>query len=348
MHTGIRKLKFGALVLCVLLALAVFAAACGNNDAATNSGTNGEQSQGEEAQQGGQSDQSGQAEQAAEGQPETRTVVDAFGETEVPANPQRIVVLTTAALDNLLALGVKPIGAPYSVSVNANFFQYMADQTEGIENTGTVDQPNLETIAKLQPDLIIGQKSGHEAIYEELKRIAPVYFTDQVVDQWKTAFQGNADAVGKSEEAATLIQQYEDNIARFKAAAGDKLNSGTVALIRPRTDHVRLHLGESFSGAIALEAGLQFSVAVQGQSGHHVAITEEQIGDMDADYIISFGRESEAEFFNEKIVKSPIWATLAAVQNDQVHMVDWEVWLSGQGIQAANLIVDDLTRIFTQ
>ena len=348
MFTGLRQFKSIFIVLCVLLALVALAAACGGSDAPAASGAGNEQPQSQDNNGFNNEAQGAGEEQAAAGESQTRVVVDAFGETEVPANPQRIVVLTTAALDNLLALGVKPVGAPYIVSVNANFFKYMADQTEGIENTGTVDQPNLETIAKLQPDLIIGQKSEHEAVYEELKRIAPVYFTDKVVDQWKAAFLGNADAVGKSEQAEALIRQYEENIAQFQTVAGDKLTAGTVSLIRPRSDHIRLHLGESFSGAVALEAGLQFPAAVQGQSGHHVAITEEQIGDMDADYIISFGRESEAEFFNEKIVKNPIWATLAAVQNDQVHMVDWEVWLSGQGIQAANLIVDDLTRIFAQ
>src|SRR5690606_31397008 len=96
-----------------------------------------------------------------------RTVTDAFGETQIPTNPTRVVVLTTAALENALALGVKPIGAPYSISVNANFFKHLVSQTAGIENTGTVDQPNLETIAKLAPDLIIGQKTDHEAVYED-------------------------------------------------------------------------------------------------------------------------------------------------------------------------------------
>ncbi|HWB70648.1 MAG TPA: hypothetical protein VG452_00395, partial [Egibacteraceae bacterium] len=42
-----------------------------------------------------------------------RTVVDASGEqVEVPADPQRIVVLNQyAPLDALLALGVKPVGS---------------------------------------------------------------------------------------------------------------------------------------------------------------------------------------------------------------------------------------------
>lgn len=277
-----------------------------------------------------------------------RTVTDAYGEAKIPAKPQRIVVLTSAALDNLLALGVKPIGAPYSVSVNGNFFKYLVSQTEGIENVGTVDQPNLETLAKLKPDLIIGQKSNHEAIYEDLKRIAPVYMTEEIVDKWKDNFRGNADAVGKLNEAEAMIADYEKRIAKFKSDMGDRLSARNVALIRPRTDHIRLHSAKSYAGAIAAEAGLPMPAAVNGVDKHHIAITEETIGDMDADVIISFGRENEADYFNDKIKTNPIWNTLKAVQSNEVHSVDWEIWLSGQGIQAANLIVDELNRIFVK
>jgi len=43
---------------------------------------------------------------------QTREVVDAFGETvTIPANPQRIVVLSEIDLDIALALGVEPVGA---------------------------------------------------------------------------------------------------------------------------------------------------------------------------------------------------------------------------------------------
>ena len=43
-----------------------------------------------------------------------RAISHALGETIVPLNPQRVVVLTQAALDNSLALGVKPVGSSFS------------------------------------------------------------------------------------------------------------------------------------------------------------------------------------------------------------------------------------------
>lgn len=323
-------------VLIIALIAALIAAACGNS-------SGGRSNNGERA---GTAMPAAQA--PASDQAPTRTVTDAYGETTIPAHPQRVVVLNTAALDNLLAMGVKPIGAPYSISVNANFFKHLAAQTDGIANTGTVDQPNLETIAKLQPDLIIGQKADHDAVYEDLKRIAPVYMTVENVYQWKTAFRGHAQAVNKQPEAEKLLAAYEGRIAKFKSDMGGKLTAKTVSLIRPRADHVRLHSDHSYAGSIVAEAGLPFPDKLKGVTQHHLQITEEQIADMDADVIISFGRESEADYFTDKIQTNPIWKTLQAVKNNEVHMVEWEVWLSGQGIQAANLIIDDLYRFFVK
>ncbi|MBP1993672.1 ABC transporter substrate-binding protein [Paenibacillus eucommiae] len=347
----VKKIRSITVSMSIMLVCILLVSACGAKD--TNSSQAGQNDKDPKSSQASPSPQasteaSTAAEQTAAPDAATRTVKDAFGETTIPAKPSRIVVLNTAALDNLLALGVKPIGAPYSISVNANFFKYLASQAEGVENTGTVDQPNVETIAKLNPDLIIAYKDDHEAIYEDLKRIAPVYVTTASPGQWKQALREHADAVNKSADGDKLLADFEARIAKFKADMGTKLTEKTVSLIRPRADHIRVQMAGSYSGAIVAEAGIPRPAAHEGNMEHHVPITEEQIADMDSDVIISFGRENEADFFNDKIQKNPVWKTLTAVKNNEVHMLDWETWLSGAGIQSSNLILDDLIRIFNK
>ncbi|MEI7026267.1 ABC transporter substrate-binding protein [Paenibacillus sp. y28] len=275
-----------------------------------------------------------------------RTIQDAYGETSIPASPKRIIVLSTLALESMLSLGIKPVGAPYSIPDNAKFFAHLEKQTEGVQNIGTVDQPNLETIARLNPDLIIAQKEENEAIYQDLKRIAPVYMASGKPNEWKKLFLGHAEALGKQEEGTRLVTAYEQKVAKFQADMGSRLNEKTVMLIRPRADHVRLQMQGSFSGSVVAEAGLKRPGAYNASKEHNIKITEEQIAEMDSDFIISFGREHEADFFNTKIKTNPVWKTLTAVKNGEVYYTNWEVWLSGQGIQSANLIIDDLNRIF--
>src|SRR5262245_46743098 len=45
-------------------------------------------------------------------------VKHAMGETEVPANPKRVVILTNEGTEALLSLGVKPVGAVKSFTGN--------------------------------------------------------------------------------------------------------------------------------------------------------------------------------------------------------------------------------------
>lgn len=322
---------------CLMLVTLMFTAGCGGG------GASGKQAA---EKNGVQEPQVTSAGAGGSNEP-TRKVNDVYGETTVPAMPQRIVVLDTSALDNLLALGVKPVGAPYSVSVNANFFAYLASDTKGIENVGTVDQPNLESVAKMNPDLIIGSKTNHDAVRDKLKQIAPVYFVDKTGDMWKEAFRQYADAVNQNEKGKEVLAAYEKRVNAFKSASGDKMKSLKVSLLRPRQDHVAIYLKQSFGAALIEEAGLS-RPAGQTKDAFSSKVTEEQIAELDGDLIIWYGRENELGYFQTKIQKNPLWNTLAAVKNKQVHQVDWEVWLSGAGIQAANKALDDLERIIAK
>jgi len=135
-----------------LLLLTVFIAGCGTkagntgDAASTNASATSEATPA--ASQGG----------------EERVIKHAMGETKVPTNPQRIVVLTNEGTEALLALGVKPVGAVQSFTGDP-WYPHIKDQMTGVEVLGKESEPNLELIAALKPDLIIGNKMRHEKIY---------------------------------------------------------------------------------------------------------------------------------------------------------------------------------------
>jgi iron complex transport system substrate-binding protein len=271
--------------------------------------------------------------------PAERAIMHSMGETNVTANPQRIVVLDNGALDNLLALGVKPIGAT-TVSLEDPFFTYLGEQTQGIETLGTIDQPNLESIAKMKPDLILGSKDTHEAIYSQLTQIAPTVFTETLGVDWKGNLKIQADAVGKVTEGDKLIADYEARVDELKSKLGDKLGTTHVSILRARGDHIRIYLSESFSGKMIEDIGFPRPPA-QSEKDFAKKVTEEQIADIDGDIIFWFTREPD-NLLQKKVMSNPLWADLKAVQANQVHEVSSETWLSGMGVQSVNLILDDL------
>lgn len=95
----------------------------------------------------------------------------ANGTTEIQAKPQRVVVLDTGELDAVLSLGITPVGIPSTEGANS-VPSYLADEVKDAKTVGTIQELNLEAIAALNPDLIIGSQLRADKLYSQLKEIA--------------------------------------------------------------------------------------------------------------------------------------------------------------------------------
>lgn len=92
---------------------------------------------------------------------------------EVPANPKRVVVLSSFA-GNVMSLGVNLVGVDSWSKQNPRFDSKLKDVAE-------VSDENVEKIAELNPDLIIGLSNVKNV--DKLKKIAPtVTYTYGKVD----------------------------------------------------------------------------------------------------------------------------------------------------------------------
>jgi iron complex transport system substrate-binding protein len=100
------------------------------------------------------------------------TIEHDFGSTTITAPAQRIVVLEWVYAENLLALGVMPVGMADIDGYN-NWVKIEPQLDETVVDVGTRQEPNLEVIAELQPDLIIAPSFRVSANYEALSAIAP-------------------------------------------------------------------------------------------------------------------------------------------------------------------------------
>ena len=86
---------------------------------------------------------------------EAREVTHAMGVTEVPDAPKRVIILTNEGTEALLHLGVVPVGATQSWDGNP-WYDHLKAQLAETTTLGTESAINLELIAALEPDLILG------------------------------------------------------------------------------------------------------------------------------------------------------------------------------------------------
>lgn len=284
---------------------------------------------------------------------ECRVVKHLSGEVCVPANPQRIVVLDTNPLDAVLALGVKPVGAPKFEDL-----QLPQAQTKGIEIIGN-HQPSLEKIALLKPDLILGTQ-WNTGIHQQLSQIAPTVIAPANDAEWKEDLKLYAQALGKTEKAEQLLQDYHERIQDFQQRMGNRLQQTEVSIVTTiaygSNLPARIYLGDSFMGSVVQEAGLQRPAA---QNTLPFALTQnwaidvsiERLDLIDGDVIFAANtgpQNSELKSTLSALQQNPLWSKLNAVKQGRVYTVNYNVWVAQRNIGGANRILDDLFKYLVE
>lgn len=271
------------------------------------------------------------------------TVKHAMGETTIKGTPQRVVMLTNQGTETLMALGVKPVGAVGSAHDATQFYDFTKSFLEGTKLVGTEGQPNLEAIAALKPDLILGMKFRHEKIYQQLTAIAPTVFVEEPRGDWKENFSLFAEAVNKKAEGEKVLADWNKRIEEFKTKAGDKLNT-KVSVVRFMPGKVRIYYKNTFTGAIFKDLGLA-RPASQDKDEFATEVTKERIPEMDGDIMFYFTYETgkgEASKLEQEWTNDPLWKNLNVVKAGKAIKVDDTIWNTSGGVIAANKVLDEL------
>ncbi|WP_228040042.1 ABC transporter substrate-binding protein [Nodosilinea sp. LEGE 07088] len=272
-----------------------------------------------------------------------RTVAHAMGNTAVPSQPQRVVVLTNEATDMVLALGLTPVGAVKSWS-GEPYYDYLADAMAEVPVVGDELQPSLEQIVALQPDLILGSQVRQGQIYGQLSVIAPTVFSETIGESWQDNLRLYGQALNRDAEAEKLLADWDARVAQLRQQFTEQ--DIQVSLVRFLPGAARVYLSDSFPGQIVQEVGLQRPPS-QGEEGFAQEVSFEQIPQMEADALFYFTYTGENDGQAPSTVTNPwlshpLWQQLAVVQTGNAHAVSDAVWTTAGGIQAAHLLLDDL------
>ncbi|MEU4230391.1 iron-siderophore ABC transporter substrate-binding protein [Nonomuraea sp. NPDC026600] len=272
----------------------------------------------------------------------TRTVTHAMGQTKVPMEPKRVVVLDTDKLDTMVSLGLAPVGAAQATE-SQSWPKYLGTALSATKAVGTTQQPNIEAIMALKPDLILGTKFRQAAFYDKLSKIAPTVFTEKVGVTWKQNFLLDAEALGKKEQATGLLSAYETRAKQV----GAKYAKLKVSIVRFMPTEIRMYGPESFSGIVVGDAGIPRPEAQQlatQQDKRFGKLSQENIAQADADAVFYTAYGDAAAKSQASVTGGPLWKNLGAVKSGNAHNVDDEVWMLGIGVTAAGGILDDLDK----
>ncbi|MFI2303810.1 ABC transporter substrate-binding protein [Actinacidiphila glaucinigra] len=273
-----------------------------------------------------------------------RTITHAMGSTVLKARPERVVVLDVGELDNVVSLGIKPVGlAPTEGSPELP--SYLDGKAGKPANIGTINSLNLEAIAALKPDLILGSQLRAADSYDELSQIAPTVFSIRPGFTWKENYLLNAAALDKTAQAEANLDAY----AKKAADLGTKLGADkpSVSMVRYMPEgKIRLYANDSFIGTILKDVGIP---RPKNQDIEDLAaeISAENIDQADADYIFTGVYGDPKATDKSKAQGNPLWKNLQAVKDGHAFDVPDETWYLGLGVTAAEAVLDDLEKHLT-
>ncbi len=286
----------------------------------------------------------------------TRTITHALGETEITGTPERVVTLEWSYTEDLLALGMQPAGVA-DIDGYHSWVKIGVALADDVIDVGTRQEPNLETLTQLGPDLIIAPAFRIADTYDELSAIAPtvafdVYPTDEETTQFtavKDAFMTIADIVGRTAEGAAVLADMEAHFAAARAQVEAAGMAGEPFILAQAfgqdTVSIRLFTDNAMGVEIVEQIGLE-----NGWSDEEFQLygfttvgmeTLPDLGNVNFFYVV---QDENNVFQRESIL--PLWESIDFVQNGNAYPLGGDTWLFG-GPLSAKVLVDIVVEALT-
>ena len=277
----------------------------------------------------------------------TRPVRHAAGETTVPTEPQRIVVLSGDQLDGLCALGLQSRIAAAAVADDATGQpSYLGTVIHDLPSAGTRTSPDLAAIEAANPDLILGSQELTPEAYGELSAIAPTVFTGAPGAGWQDTLRTVGEATGRTDAANGLIGGFEADADKVGVQSDGSHYQASVVQLTDNT--VRIFGIADFPASVLAAVGVDRPATQRFKDKPYVEVSTSNVSNAtdfsaaDGDLVyVSFASPAARDRAAE-ILDSDSWRKLSATRDNRVYVVNDEVWQSGRGIVAARGILEDL------
>ncbi|PPA73890.1 iron ABC transporter substrate-binding protein [Achromobacter spanius] len=274
----------------------------------------------------------------------TVPVKHARGQTSVPANPTKTIVMDMAVLDTLHALDVEVAGVPTAAKLPPQLAQYAEPRYLKV---GSLFEPNYEVIHAAQPQMVI--VAGRSAPkYDELSKLAPtIDLTVDPRDLVGSVTRNTETLAAIYGKQAQARQQLDALRASISALQGQAATAGTALVILTTGGKMSAYGPGSRFGVIHDAFGLKPAAKGLNVSNHGQAISFEFIAETNPDWLFvidrdaAIGREGVSA---QRMLDNDLVRATAAWKNKRVVYLNGFNWylLGSAGLTAMQQNVDDI------
>ncbi|WP_390215065.1 siderophore ABC transporter substrate-binding protein [Brenneria goodwinii] len=276
--------------------------------------------------------------------PQTITIEHAQGATQVPLNPQKVIVFNLETLDILDALGVNISGVPQTSTHLPSFLaKYRGSE---YMNAGTLFEPNYEALSGAEPDLIVAGGRMRDA-YDKLSAIAPTVSlnidSNNFVDSLAQRMQQIGVIFGKEKEAQQKLDAFKQQAERVKAKAA---GAGSAMILMIGGGKLYSYNPNSRFGFIFGVLGFTPAAVLPKEGLHGNIVSAEFLLQYNPDWLFVVSRDSaigrgEAESARQVLNNPLVHKTTAWQKNQIVYLDSAALYLAG-GLQSYSRMMDDV------
>ncbi|SHH12413.1 iron complex transport system substrate-binding protein [Virgibacillus chiguensis] len=274
---------------------------------------------------------------------ETMEIKQELGDTEVPKNPENVVVFDYGVLDSLDILGIDVAGVAKGGLIPSYLDKYASDD---YENIGSLKEPDFEKIAEINPDVIF--ISGRQSpVYDQLAEIAPTVYLGVDPANYMESFKANMNTLGeifdKQAEVEEELAAIDASIEEVKAKAEEMDQKALITLAND--DKISAYGPSSRFGLIHDVFGVPPVDENIEASTHGMNVSFEYVMEQNPDllYVIDRSAAIGEEPAAKNLVENELVKGTKAYKNDNIAYLDPEFWyLSGGGLVSVQEMIKEV------
>ncbi|MEY7973278.1 ABC transporter substrate-binding protein [Saccharomonospora xinjiangensis] len=272
------------------------------------------------------------------------TVTDPQGHTvTLDGPPERIVCLSGLCDDLVVALGMTPVGTS-NPDVLTNPALLGEDDEKVPVIAGTFGSEDVESIAALEPDLVIGLSGVHDGLAPTVERFAPLWLTEPATWQESVGYLRALGALtGRVEEAVAEEERFRAKLADAAATTRrDGRSERTAVLVYGSVDAIGVDTTASLKGDL-LRHLFRYPFPARGsdaETASNYSVEELLAKKPDVVFVYSLLFSDADRPLSEQLAGNPVWSRIPAVEKDAVHEMDPALWGKARGTRGLAAVVE--------
>jgi iron complex transport system substrate-binding protein len=259
------------------------------------------------------------------------------GELSFEGVPTRVVALEYSYVDALFALDEQPV-AFADDGVPAYLAKLL--QATQAQPVGTRNEPNLELLASLKPDLIIADRTRHEKIYQQLSQIGPTLLFDSYRGSFEnqiSIFETLSKVFRKEDLAKSVVANAREELAHARQLASGHERSLAIGVLA--ATGFTAHSNASFMGSLLSELGMTIPLSPKDGDTQFL-LGLEGVAELNPQGFVITCSPEDRPLLDEWMAQ-PVWQQLDGVKQQQVYVFNRDLWSKSRGLIALSLVLRD-------